>query len=240
MNLDDLIRKTEASLTAETSPKRKAEIAADLAMYTRTKAECDDGDDDDEEDDEDEKKSKKSAKKKAEAHAAKPAAAKKKAEAEDDEEDEEEEKKSKKAAAAAPLSDDAAEILSSQASMATEALARVQKLEKAADERDRQARIAALKAERRITPGEATKWAKKDSKFWAQVEEMRPTALVNIDEEALLVPDGTPAADISASVKRIVEQAVNAQGLTGKAADEFRQAAYADQRAASALGNGVH
>lgn len=61
MDLDALIKRTEAKLAAETNPKRRAEIALDLATYAKTRAECDD-----EDPDEDDAEKKASAAKKAE------------------------------------------------------------------------------------------------------------------------------------------------------------------------------
>jgi hypothetical protein len=61
MDLDALIKRTEAKLAAETDKKRRAELALDLATYAKTAAECDDDDDEDDDEDEDEKKSKKAA-----------------------------------------------------------------------------------------------------------------------------------------------------------------------------------
>lgn len=98
IQLDALIKRTEAKLAAETDPKRRAAIAADLATYAKTAAECDD-DDDGEEDDEDEKKSKKAKAKGREEEKAS-AKSKKMEERKDEEGDEEEEEEASKAALA--------------------------------------------------------------------------------------------------------------------------------------------
>lgn len=148
--------------------------------------------------------------------------------------------------ASAGLSKDAAEILASQAGMASDALARVHALEAKAAERERQATIAKLVAERRVTPGEAKQWAKKTGAFWAQVEEMRPHALVNVDEDALLTPDTSGGAletggDLPVQVRKMVDQAIAASGITDpKRLDELRQKSYEAQRAVLANGAGRH
>lgn len=92
VGLDALIKRTQAAIAAETNPKRRAALAADLSRQMTVAAECDDGDEDDEEG---EKKSKKAAKRAEEeaAAAAPPVAAKppyttKKAEEEEEEEEE--------------------------------------------------------------------------------------------------------------------------------------------------------
>jgi ClpP class serine protease len=253
-----------ALMAGETDPTKRSKLirlSARKSQALATSAEKGDDDpeddDDDDEDDEDESKSAKAAKKaeaakkaaKAAGHRAKAAEFKKKAEeaeeaaqaAEADDDEEAEEAAARGRAGGARASTDATtEILASQAGMATEALARVQALEARAAERDRQATIAKLVAERRVTPGEAKKWASRSAAFWGQVEEMRPKALVAVSEEMLEQPDNTPAADLPAAVRAVVEQGVKASGLTGKAADDLREKSYANHRAALNGAAGSH
>ena len=69
---------------------------------------------------------------------------------------------------------------------------------------------------------------------------MRPRALVNVDDDAMLVPDPkTTAADVPANVKAIVEQAVVSMGLEGEKATKFRETSYEDHRKAALNGAGV-
>jgi len=103
VQLDALIQKTQAALAAETNPKRRAELAADLARQMKTAAECDPDDDDDGEEDEDEKKSKKASAAKKMEEAAEEEEEKKAAKSKkggESEEEEEEEEESAKAIAA--------------------------------------------------------------------------------------------------------------------------------------------
>jgi hypothetical protein len=250
-------------MAGETDPTKRSKLirlSARKSQALATSAEKGDDDpeddEDDDEDDEDESKSAKAAKKaeaakkaaKAAGHRAKAAEFKKKAEeaeeaaqaAEADDEEAEEAAARGRAGGARASTDATTEILASQAGMATEALARVQALEARAAERDRQATIAKLVAERRVTPGEAKKWTSRSAAFWGQVEEMRPKALVAVSEEMLEQPDNTPAADLPAAVRAMVEQGVKASGLTGKAADDLREKSYANHRAALNGAAGSH
>lgn len=257
------IKKVEAAIASELDPKKRAPLQSRLAVLMAAKAEMDDddddddgkkGDDDDDGDDEESKAAKaakaaEKAKAKAEAskHKAKAAehrqkaaeydeAAKKCEEASSEDDDDEARLRTPTPLA---LNDASTEILASQASMATEALNRVQALEAKALERDRQSVIAKLTAERRITPAEAKKWAKRDATFWAQVEEMRPHALVNVTEEVLAQPDGSPGGDIPANIKKIVEQSITTMNMGGEQAEKFREQSYADHRASMAKNAGV-
>jgi ClpP class serine protease len=248
-------------IAGETDPTKRASLirlnsrkAATLAFKAEKGDDDPDDPDDEDDDDEDESKSKKAAehaakmKKQAEAakHRAKAAEWKKKAqEAEEaaeaaEADDDEESEASTRVARPSADSSAATEILASQAGMASEALARVAALEARATEQNRQATISKLVAERRVTPGEAKRWASKPPEFWKQVEEMRPHALVSIDESALLQPDTSPAADLPANVRAIVEEAVKIKGLTGETADAFREKSYAAHRKALTNGAGVH
>jgi signal peptide peptidase SppA len=259
VKLDALIKRTEAAISAETDPKKLRSLQASLAAFAATKAEMDDDDGDDDkggDDDEgdDESKSKKAAaaahkaKKMAEAakHKAKMAEHKQKAaEYEEaakkceeeasggEEEGEEEEARLRSRPASA-----AVEILSSQADTASQALARVEALEARAAERELKALIGQLQAERRVTPGEVKKWAKKDAAFWAQVAEMRPKALVNTDESVLELPDTRENADLSAAVMKQVELAVSSSGLDKSGQDTLRASLIEEQRKARSNGAG--
>ena len=259
VKLDALIKRTEAAISAETDPKKLRSLQASLAAVAATKAEMDDDDGDDDkggDDDEgdDESKSKKAAaaahkaKKMAEAakHKAKMAEHKQKAaEYEEaakkceeeasggEEEGEEEEARLRSRPASA-----AVEILSSQADTASQALARVEALEARAAERELKALIGQLQAERRVTPGEVKKWAKKDAAFWAQVAEMRPKALVNTDESVLELPDTRENADLSAAVMKQVELAVSSSGLDKSGQDTLRASLIEEQRKARSNGAG--
>ncbi len=64
---------------------------------------------------------------------------------------------------------------------------------------------------------------------------MHKNALVHIDEEALLVPDGTPNSDVPANIKALVEQSISAAsgqpGWTDAKAQKLREESYAAHRA---------
>lgn len=95
-------------------------------------------------------------------------------------------------------------------------------------------------AKRCITRHQATQLGGKSIAFVTDYLAMHKTPLVNIDEEVLLSPDQTPAADLPAAVRNVVEQAVTAKGLTGDEADKFREKSYAAHRKALTHGAGVH
>lgn len=243
VQLDALITKTKAAIAAETDPAKILALTSDLAAYAKAAKDCDD-EDEDEEDDDEEKKSKKSSK--ASAKTA-PAGAKKAAKKEEkkSEEDEEEEEEAKKAAAPPAtlsallggLSGSALEgrltAIIEKAEAYDALSADVAQMKADTVKSKRNALIDEAVAQRRITRHQAGELRTKKLAYVEQFLQMHPKALVNLDEESLQVPDGTPAADISANVKRIVEQAIAAQGLAGEAADKFRQSAYEDQRKAA-------
>jgi hypothetical protein len=265
IKLDALIKRTQAEIDAETDPKKLRPLQANLAAFLATKAEMDDddGDDDDNKDkddddsDDDESKSKMAAKKaeeakrKAEAskHRAKAAEHKakaaeleemaKKCEEAGGEEDDDDEARLRTPAPHA-LTPGAAAALASQSELGAQALARVDKLEKAAEARELNAMIEEARAQRRITPGEAKTLAKKSGSFVRDFLEMRPKALVATTEDTLEQPDGKPAGDIPAHVKALVEQGVTAAGLTGEKADKYREESYSAHRKAMANGAGVY
>ncbi len=249
-------KKLEAAIAVEKSPKKLAALQAQLEAYKKvekhiehTKSEEDDdpeddedkkhkGDDGDEEDDEEDDEES-SAKKPSEKKAAKSS-----------EEDDEEEASSKKSEEKAALSSyrQLASILGVKGNEVPGALKAA--LEKAAKYDDLAGDVAALKAtqvkaaknalideavaQRRITRSQAKDLRTEKMSFIRGFLNMHKSALVNVDEEALLVPDGTPAADIPASMKRIVEQAVQMSGLDGEKAEKFREESYAEHRKALA------
>jgi len=268
VKLDALIKKTEASIASETDPRKRAALQSKLGAFLVAKAEMDDdkepgkkGDEDDEdEDDEDSKAAKHAeaarkmkAKARALEHRAKAAEHKQKAaeseeeakkceeEARGNEEEDEDEDEARNRAGntSAALSAGAAAAIASQADLGREALSRVEKLEKSAAERERLAMIAEAKATRRITPNEAKTLTGKSMSFVRDFLEMRPKPLVATDEEALLQQDTTPAGDVPANTRKIVEQAIVAMGLEGEKAEKFRQESYSDHRNSAANSAGV-
>jgi hypothetical protein len=260
LTLDAKIIKLEAAIAAGGDPKA---LRAKLAVLMAAKAEMDDDDDggppkkkDDDGDDEDSKAEKARAKAdkakrdaeaakhraKAEEHRAKAEEseeAAKQCEAEDDGGGEDA-KAIRRAPGPSALTPGAAAAIAAQGEIGREALSRIAKLEKAAEARELSALVNDARAARRITPGEAKTLASKPASFVRDFLEMRPRPLVATDEEMLSQPDTTPAGDIPANVKRIVEQAVSAMNLTGEQADKFREQSYADHRKALSGSAGVH
>jgi ClpP class serine protease len=257
VKLDALIKRTEAAIATEADPKNVAALHAKLAAFTSTRAEMDDGKaGDDVEDGEDASKAEKAkaaaekAARKAEgakhrakaaehkAKAAESEEAAKKAEAEDGDEEAAAGAVDRSATTTGLTPGQLAAIESQRAELGG-ALGRIAKLEKETEGRARVALIEEARAQRRITPGEAVTLAKKETGFIRDFLEMRPKALVNTDDDALLVPSGAPAGDIPASTKKLVEAAINAAGLDGEKADKFREESYKDHRAAQAQANGA-
>lgn len=171
---------------------------------------------------------------------------------EDDEEDDEEEDEAEAAARIAEihariegatttaLSEGAAAAVASQAAVTQGALARIEALEKDTAARNRNAMIDEAVAARRITKAEATTLRKKSDTFVLDFLEMRPKALVHTTEEHIEQPGNTAAGDIPSAVKAMVEQGIEAQGLTGKKAEEYREASYTAHRKAMANGAGAY
>jgi ClpP class serine protease len=263
VKLAALIKTTEAAISTETDPKKLRALRADLAAFSATRAAMEDDDDGDEDDkdkdddeDEDESKASKAAeaarKAKAKAESAKhrAKAAEHKSKAAEYEEaakkcEEEasggeggDEGEAEEARLRTPISGDAAEILASEAAAGREALTRVERLEAKALERDRLATISKLVAERRVSPAEAKRWAKKDSKFWAQVEEMRTHALVNTVDDDLESPDQTPNADLPAAVLKQIDIAVQSCGLDVAGQEKLRTELVDENRKARMNGAG--
>jgi ClpP class serine protease len=237
VKLDALIAKAEAALASEADPKRRARLAINLAQYEATQRAMsddpdkgDDGDDDDDDDkkdkddDGDDSKAKKAAdvakkaKAKAEAmkHRAKAAEHKQKAA-----ESEEEAKKCEDAAedggdeekSSAKLSAGAAAALAAQADLMPALSARIEAIEKGANEREKATAIQAAIAARRIAPHEAKTLAKKSCTFVSDYLEMRPHAIVNVDDDTdggAKVPDGTPGAHLGKDTLAAIEEAVRA------------------------------
>lgn len=264
VKLDALIRKTEAAISTETDPKKLRSLQANLSAFLATRAEMDDDDGDDKHKDPDGDEDDDDKAKKAEEKARKAKRAEEKAKLKSKRADEaakyakrmheldEEEKKfeedddekaqgeeERKARAAATLSPGAAAALVSQSSITTDALTRIQRLEKSAEFRELTAMIEEARATRRITPGEAKTLAKKPAAFVRDFLEMRPKALVATDEDALDEPDRTAAGDIPAFAKQIVESDIKMKGLEGDAAKKYRDESYAAHRAAQAGANGA-
>jgi ClpP class serine protease len=267
VKLDALIKKTEASIASETDPRKRAALQSKLGAFLVAKAEMDDdkepgkkGDKDDEdEDDEDSKAAKHAeaarkmkAKAKALEHRAKASEHKQKAaeseeeakkceeEARGSEEDDEEDEARNRAGNTSALTAGAAAAIASQADLGREALSRVEKLEKSAAERERLAMIAEAKATRRITPIEAKTLAGKSMSFVRDFLEMRPKPLVATTEDTLEQPDGSPEGDIPANVKALIEQGIEAQGITGDKAESYRKASVEAHRKAMSKTNGVY
>ena len=252
LTLDAKIIKLEAAIAAGGDPKA---LRPRLAVLMAAKAEMDDDDDDgppkkkpdDGDGDEDsraEKARAKADKAKREAEAAKHRAKAEEHRAKAEESEEaakqcEDEGDDAKAAVPVPaplaaLTPGAAAALASQATAVPEALARIAKLEASAEARDLAATINDARAARRITPGEAKTLASKSGTFVREFLSMRPHALVATEEEALARPDKSPDADVPKNVRALTEQAIAAMSLSGKQADDFRAAAFADHRASAA------
>jgi ClpP class serine protease len=238
VKLDALIKKTEAAISTETDPRKLSHLRAQLAAFTATKAEMDDddGDDDkggDDDDDEEQSKAKKAAeearkaKGKAEAakHRAKAAEHKQKAaeyeeaakKAEESEEESEEKgADERRGEEEARLSAGAAAALAGQGDIALEALrevhdlkAKMAKRDAASAERERLALITEAAAQRRITPNEAKTLKKKDAAFVRDFLDMRPNAIVMTEENALVIPNGSPHADVSPAAMKEIERALS-------------------------------
>ena len=249
--LTAFIAKTEAAIQAETDPARLRVLEATLGAAL-VRAEMDDepdkkkSDDDDDDDDKAAKAAKKAEEaKKAEAKAkikSKRADAKAKHEklmAElDDEEarcEEEDEAGKKGEGSEATMSPGAIAALTSSSTLMPEAMRRIERLEKDAGERQRKAMVDGAKAERKITPAEYKALIGKPIEFVKDFLAMRPNAIVNVDESALMVPDvNAVAGDVPASVKSMVESAITSMGLKGEKAEQHREKQYAAFRQGSA------
>lgn len=256
IKLSALIKRTEAAIESEKDAKVKKALQADLAAYkktekhvehTKTEEGDDDEDEEDDEDDEDEEDedAKAASEKKADEDA-------KAAAASDAEDEKDEKKKAKSNAAIVSQLEAALGVKGKQIPGAlAAALAKVQqfdalsadvgKLKATQAKATKNALIDEARAQRRITPGQAEKLRGEKLAFVTGFLQMHTQALVNVDEDALEVPSGTPAADIPANVKAIVDGAIATLQLTGEKAEAFRAKAYEDQRkAASAQLGGVH
>lgn len=117
--------------------------------------------------------------------------------------------------------------------------ARLAAIEKDTRKRNRAAMIDEALAKRCITRGTAKTLRTKSSTYVREYLEMHKTPLVNIDDDAARVPDGSPDADVPAAAKKMVEQAIVAQGLEGEKAEKFRQQAFADHRERLSKSNGA-
>jgi ClpP class serine protease len=135
----------------------------------------------------------------------------------------------------AGLTEGQAAAIKAQGAIASDALKRVEALERSAAARELTARIEEAKAQRRITPGEAKKLATKSATFVKDFLEMRPNALVTTNEEALFEPDvKTSAGDVPADVKALVEADIKMKRLDAESAKKYREESYAAHRAANA------
>jgi len=241
------IRLLEAQIAQERDAKKRAALAANLAAYkkvekhiehTKSEEDDDDGDEDDaEEEDEEEEEE----------------AEEKKASSEESEEEEAESEKSEEKKAAFSLY----RKLSASLGLTGKSLVgAVSALAEKAEKFDRlSADVARLKAtqlsatknalideavaQRRITRHQARDLRDAKLGFVRGFLAMHKSALVNIDEEAAHTPNNAPDADVPAAAKKMVEQAIVAQGLDGEKADAFRKRAYADHREQMAKTNGA-
>ena len=162
------------------------------------------------------------------------------------EDDEEEKAKASAAAIAAQgtisggLSEGALAALTEKAAAYDRLAPRLASLESVQTKATQNALVQEAVARRCITRHQAKQLESKPFSFVQDYILMHKTALVNIDESALATPDQTPAADLPAAVRSVVEQAVAAKGLTGEEADKFRERSYAAHRKALTNGAGVH
>ena len=255
VRLDALIKRTEASIATEADPKKLAALRSKLLAFQATAAEM--GGDDEPDGDEEPSKSDEAAKKaekakkaaeaakhraKAAEHKAKAAESEEAAKAaeEDDEEDDEEDEDSEARvrvgrAHADTLTPGAKAALESAAIEAAAQRKRLDKLEASALAREHASLVEEARAARRITPREAKALATKPIAFVRDFLEMRPKALVNVDEDAAETPDGTPGADLPKAALAMIDQGIQAMGLTGAAAEKYRADSVAAHRKASTL-----
>ena len=252
-------KKLEAAIASEKDPKKLLALQATLQAYKKVEKHIEhtksEEDDDPEDDEDDKKKGEEDDEEDDEESAKKSSKSAKKAEEDEEEEEEESEESSKKGGSKAALS--LVRGLSASLGVSGKALpgAVAAILEKAAKYDGLAADVAQLKstqrsatkialideavAQRRITRKQGATLRSEKLSFVESFLKMHPNALVSIDEEALLVPDGTPAADIPQNVKAIVEQAVLASGKSGKEADALREESYAAHRAVISKSNGA-
>lgn len=256
-NIKALIAKTEAALASETDPGQLRVLEAKLGTFlARAEMGDDDGDeddkkkkkgDDDDDGDEDSKSAKHAAraeKLKAKAKAtdlrAKAAELKSKAAEHEEEakkcEEESSEESEEEASASIPgMSAGAAAALASSAGLMPEAMRRIKALEDDALARQKAAMVDEARAGRKITPAEYKALVGKPLSFVKDFLSMRPNAIVNVDESALMVPDvNAVAGDVPASVKSMVESAITSMGLKGEKAEQHREKQYAAFRQGSA------
>jgi hypothetical protein len=260
VELTRLIARTEAALAAATDPKRRLRLERDLASFKLTAIRAEGGgeEDDEEEDDEEDDKSGKAAKRaeeskrraeaakhkaKADEHRARAAEADEEAKrclgAEDDEE--EEETKSLRASLSIRATSGAVAATESLAVSHAEQNARIAALEKSARERETRAMIAEAQGARRITPGEAKTLASKSDAFVRDFLTMRPKAIVNTEESAMVQPASVENADIPASAVAQVDAlcASLPASLTADQRAKIRQDMINSRRALGAGVNGV-
>jgi signal peptide peptidase SppA len=257
MNLSARAKRILAAISTETDPDKLLALTETYAAYKKvekhvehTTSEEDDGEEDpdgdggEEKDDDDAKKAKKAEGDDEEAKKAAAAAA----------DGDEDEKKEAKAALAvyrelsASLGVKGAGNIRGALAAALEKAdkvdslsAQVQGLIKTQTAATKNALIDEAVAARRITRKQGADLRDKKMSFVESYLKMNKTPLVNVDEDAIEVGDPkASAADVPAAVKKITEQSITAQSLTGEAADKFREQAYADYRKANSNTNGVY
>ena len=250
------LRDLQAKLAMQMSVRADMGDDDDDGDDKKDKDDGDDGDDGDESKAEKAKKSAEEAKRKAEAakHRAKAAEHKSKAAEYEEaakkcEESEEEKASGEEEAAMAAIARDASTTgltpgalaaLTEKAAAYDKLAPRLASLESVQTKATMNALIQEAVARRCITRHQAVQLGGKSLSFVTDYLAMHKSPLVNIDEDALLTPDQTPAADLPAAVRNVVEQAVAAKGLTGDEADKFREKSYAAHRKALTSGAGVH
>lgn len=254
-----LIKRTEAAIAAEKDPEKLKALKADLSAYKKTEKhvehtkseEYDDPDDDedeggeeddDEEDDEEEEEDEKKSESKS----------KSKASEENEEDDAAASAKEKKAALSlyrslsATLGMTGKSLTGAVAALVEKAgkfdamAADVASLKATQQKAAKNALIDEAVAQRRITRKQAADLRGKKMSFVSSYLSMHKTAIVNIDEDSLLQPNGEAASDVPNNVKSIVEQSIQAMGFDGEKAKKFREESYQAHRDSQAKSGGMH
>jgi ClpP class serine protease len=218
LQLEALIKKTEAAMAAEKDPVKLTKLAANLEAYKKTKkhvehVETEEDDDDDDEEDEKDKKEKDDEEDDDEEASTAAAPVKGKKEAKEKAEDGEDEEASAlamiRAATGGKVKSGALAALLAKAG-AYDALAdRVAKIEQKGIDDRKSSLISSALAGRKITPAEAKTLGAKKLDFVESFLEMRPKAIVRtIDEDEVVIPDGKPGAYLGKAVLAEIEKAV--------------------------------
>ncbi len=224
--LTALVKNATAAVTSEKDPKKKKALSATLASYTaaleaykkekhsKEVTETEEGDDPEDDDDDKEDGD--------EEESAETSASEESAEGDDAEESAEfPKKKDKKASSAlAALAhkvtgkrgDAAVGALSAMIAEGQRAAAMVDTIAKELRAEKKDAAITAALNARRITRTEATTLRGKPLSFVTSFLEMRPKAIINVDDEAILVPDPNAkpgdGSGLSAEIKKQIDLAV--------------------------------